>query len=192
MNRKSIDDLFARLGRFRKRLADKTGATMQWEAKAENGSAQQVSVSGVKDFDTLADDVATAFVWIWSMKDPMKQYSIEKGRSARWLEVQIDHDPCLSVCADLANEGKHSSGYARGSRSGKYPKLDTITISIPGEAIGALTVGDTWTHTHVAKAEAVSYTLPILDREDRTIGDAFFFLELGIQRWEELLTQIDA
>ena len=165
---------------------------MEWEARAENGSPQKVFVSSVKDFDTLADDVATAFIWIWSMKDPMKHYSMEKGKSARWLEIQVDADPCLSVCADLANEGKHSSNYARGSRSGKFPRLGTLVMSVPGMAIGVLTVGDTWTHTHVANSDAVSYALPVIDRDGRTIGDAFFFLELGVQRWEEMLAQVDA
>ena len=172
------------------RVAEKEGATTTWSATTSNGETHRYIINGVKDFDRISDDAETFFVWLWSLKDYLKAYSRSKGQSERWVETEASADPCLSVCADIANCSKHGD-LSKGSRSGKYPRLGTLKYSFPQQAMGQLTVRAFEVEIDISDPTLVTFEMPILDKDDRVIGDAFSFLSRGVQRWEELLAEIE-
>lgn len=119
MDKAGIESLFGRIARLRERLDDKSGQQAQgWTATVDTGDVR-VTISGVKDFQDIEDEMATALVWLWSMKDRVIAHAISNGQRRRWVEAEITADPVLSICADLANEQKHDSAYSHGSRSKK-------------------------------------------------------------------------
>jgi len=164
---------------------------MAWTAKASDGHTHKYILNGVKDFDKLSDDTESFFVWLWSVKDYLKSYSESNPDSVEWIEKQATADPHLSVCADIANWAKHARKYGRHSRSGRFPKLGKLRYTVPMEAIGKITVRAFEVETNIAKPELVTFELPILDAEDRLIGDAFDFLDKGVARWERMLEAIE-
>jgi hypothetical protein len=130
------------------------------------------------------------FVWLWSFKDYLKVYAQSLGKSGRWVEAEASADPCLSMCADIANRVKH--GNLRESRSGKYAQLGKLTYSVPQEAMGKITVRAFEVELDVSNSSLVTFEMPVLEGSGRAIGDAFKFLERGIVRWEELLSEIES
>jgi hypothetical protein len=192
MDREKVEALFDRIGRFRDRVRETAGPDVQeWTAKTSEGATHRVMLSGVKGFDSVGDDVASALVWLWSLKDRLKKYATSLGRSHDWVDVMVTADPCLSICADLANGEKHDSSYSRGSRSHKFPSLGNLSVSVPGSALHSISIGADWSHTSVADPSQVRFSMPVLDGDGRLIADAFALLERATSRWEELWAEVE-
>lgn len=168
----------------------KEGVGSTWSAKTLDGATHKYVLNGVKSFDELTDEIETMFVWVWSFKDYLKAHARNLGKSDRWVEAEASADRALSVCADVANRLKH--GELRNSRSMRNPRLGTLTYSVPKEALGQLTVRAFEVEVDVSKADLVSFEMPVIDCQERVIGDAFKFLESGVARWENLLQRIES
>jgi hypothetical protein len=189
VNAEELNRILARLKRLECRLADKDGIGMAWSASVSDGSSHKYIIKGVKDLDRIGDDVETMFIWLWSFKDYLKEYARSLDKSDKWVEAEASADPCLSVCADIANRVKH--GNLRESRSGKWAQLGKLTYSVPQEAMGQITFRVFEVELDISNANLVTFAMPVLDANGRTIGDAFKFLERGVLRCEELLSEIE-
>ena len=119
MDAEKLNGLLERLRRLRRRLSEKAGGGMSWSAKTSDCVTHRYIVNGLKDFDQIGDDAEGMFVWLWSFKDYLKAYARSRGKSAKWVEAEAIADPCLSVCADLANRAKHGNLGEGKSKSGK-------------------------------------------------------------------------
>jgi len=182
MKTEDINKLFGRINRIKTRLGIKDGAGTSWDCSLENGEVHKYTLKGVKSPEEVEDDVANAFLWLWSLKDHIKKCS----QNGDWVESQINSNDYLSVCADLANGLKHG-GLDRKSRSGKTPKLGKLKYQIPQTAIKELAFGAFDVGIDVKDAQLVAWEMPILDGQDNLIGDAFEYLDHCINAWELII-----
>ncbi|MEK6560726.1 MAG: hypothetical protein AABZ07_03245 [Nitrospirota bacterium] len=182
MNTEDINNLFARINRIKTRLEIKDGLGTRWDYKFENGEVHKYILNGVKSPEEIGDDIANAFVWLWSLKDHIKKSS----KQGDFVESQVNGNPYLCICADLANGEKHG-GLDRTSRSGKKPKLGRLKYQIPQAAIGQLAFGAFDVNIDVNNAHLVVLEMSILDEGDNLIGDAFEYLDKCINAWESIM-----
>ena len=101
-----LENIFDRARRLRKRLDIKEGLGMKWSHIFENNETHEYVFNGVKPPEDIQDDIESAFVWLWSLKDYVKKYSIKKGFNPNWVETKINADNYLCICADIANSVK--------------------------------------------------------------------------------------
>ncbi len=170
------------------RVKDKCGESYEWSATPTNGMKTNYGLFGVKSFDDMQDDVLTAFVWAWSVKDVLKVRAIEQGKTPAAYEASLDAVRCLTLCSDIANRAKH--GELDRSRSGCFAKLGALEYSIPQAAVAAFSYGADWANTIVAKPELVEMELPILDNQERVVGDAFYVLDCAVRNREVIAKQL--
>lgn len=186
----ALENLFGRTRRLRKRLGVNEGSGTSWSATLENGETHRYSINGVKVQEEVQDDIESLFVWLWSLKDHVKKFLKENGKSSKWVESEISSDPYLSICGDIANSAKHGR-LDRGSRSGKYPKLGELTYHIPQTALASITFGAFDVGVSVSKPNHISLEMPVLDRDDRYLGDAFKYLDHALKSWEKIIAKAE-
>lgn len=190
-----LESLLEKIARLRARFSDGQGtSTQSWKVETEAGRKEQVTLAGAKDLVHLQDDLESAFVWIWSVKDHMKRYARSRGQGDKWIEQEADASRALAICADIANRLKHGGDFSTKfpSRSLAKPCLGTVSVTIPQSAIASISIGADWTATTVQNPHQLSYSMPILDEAGRTIGDAFAVLEAAVRTWEAVLLRIEA
>lgn len=136
-------------------------------------------MNGIKSPEDIEDDIANAFIWLWSLKDHIKKFS----KDGDGVESQINDNFYLCICADLANASKHD-GLSRKSRSGKNPKLGRLKYNVPQTAIAQLAVGAFDVSINVNNANLVVLEMPIVDSNEKFIGDAFEYIDKCISAWE--------
>ena len=182
MKTEGINKLFGRINRIKNRLDIKDGNGTSWDYAFENGEVHKYILNGVKSPEEIEDDIANVFHWLWSLKDHIKKSS----KQGDFVESQVNGNPYLCICADLANGEKHG-GLDRTPRSGKKPKLGRLKYQIPQAAIGQLAFGAVEVAIDVNNAHLVVLEMPILDEGDNFIGDAFEYLEKCIDAWESIM-----
>ena len=182
MKTEDVNKLFGRINRIKERLEIKDGLGTSWDYAFENGEVHKYILNGVKSSEEIEDDIANAFHWLWSLKDHIKKLT----QGGKQFELQVNANPYLVICADLANGEKHG-GLDRTPRSGKKPKLGRLKYQIPQAAIGQLSFGAFDVKIDVNNAHLVILEMPILDEADNLIGDAFEYLEKCINAWEAII-----
>src|SRR5688572_13012885 len=129
MNVVDVKRLQERIHRIRGIALDRRGGGMQWSYTFPDGETHAYTVTGLKSPEAVADDIAHWCVWVWSMKDRMKEFAVSLGRQASLVETVVNGDRDLQICADLANREKH--GNLKQSRTGVFPKLGLVKYTIP-------------------------------------------------------------
>lgn len=190
MELQDVEKLFRFAARAQKRLGIKSGAGTNWYAKVESGETHQYLLNGVKSPEEIEEDILAAFHWLWSLKDNVKNHCKKKGAASLWVEAEINADPYLCVCGDIANRTKHPA-LEKGSRSNKYPVLGKLKYQIPQQARGSITVGAFDVTTDIAKPELVSLEMPIMSGDGKYLGDAFKYIEYGLKAWERIIDRAE-
>jgi len=188
MKFKELLNIYDRAKRIRKRLEIKDGEGTNWSYTFEDNETHKYVLNGVKPPEEIQDDIESTFVWLWSLKDYVKKYSVKNGKSQKWVEDKINADSNLCLCADIANSLKHG-GLNRKTRSEKNPKLGQVTYSFEKEALGSMVFHAFKVETNIKSPEKVDLKMDILDSEGVKIGDAFKLLDYGIQVWERLVDE---
>jgi hypothetical protein len=182
MKTDGINKLFGRINRIKNRLGIKDGVGTSWDCSLENGEIHKYILKGIKSPEEVEDDIASAFIWLWGLKDHIKKYA----KNGDVVEAQVNGNSYLSICADLANGLKHG-GLDRKSRSGKTPSLGNLKYHIPQAAIKELAFGAFDVSIDINNAHLVSWEMPILDNQNNAIGDAFDYLDHCINAWELII-----
>ncbi len=182
MKTDDIDKLFDRINRIKSRLGIKKGEGANWSCALENGEIHKYILKGIKSPEEVEDDIANAFVWLWSLKDHIKK----TAKDGDAVERQVNGNSYLSVCADLANGLKHG-GLDRKSRSDKTPSFGNLKYHIPQGAIKELAFGAFDVSIDINNAHLVNWEMPILDNQNNTIGDVFDYLDHCINAWESII-----
>ncbi len=182
MKTDDIDKLFDRINRIKNRLGIKTGEGANWSCVLENGEIHKYILKGIKSPEEVEDDIASAFVWLWSLKDHIKKIAKDSDD----VERQVNGNSYLSVCADLANRLKHGE-LDRKSRSDKTPSFGNLKYHIPQGAIKELAFGAFDVSIDINNTHLVNWEMPILDNQSNTIGDAFDYLDHCINAWESII-----
>lgn len=190
MNYQKLEEILQRADRFRNKLQVKDGDGMAWTYSASDGQKCYYSFSGVKPPEVLQDELESAFVWLWSLKDYVQKYAVIKGRSKRWVETEVNVDPYLCICADIANSAKHG-GLDRKPRSNKEPVLGSVKYTIPQSGIEKLTIGQDSVFTDIYDPAQIKLEWPIIGKSNKYLGDAFKYLEYSLKAWEKIIYEAD-
>jgi hypothetical protein len=148
----------------------------------EDGALHHYRIYGIKSPEQLNDELLTLFVWLWSMKDYLKQSCKAKGIDPQRIEDIANNNVALQLVSDIANSAKH--GELEKSRSGKSARLTDVGFELPQTAISSLCFeADTVTVNVHAPSEA-RFKARIAGKSGEDIGDAFEILQLAMLAWE--------
>jgi hypothetical protein len=189
MNGEEIKELFNRLARLVEATQQKSGDGTAWDYTFPNGETHRYVLRNIKSHEELEDNVFNLFIWIWNAKDYLKRRAETKGLDPKHVERAVKDDPLLLICADLANLLKH--GKLKKSRSGKFPKLGSVKFNAPQSAIRSIIVRAFEVEIDFANPNGVEFKIPILDKADNQIGDAFEYAAEAIHRLEKLREEIE-
>lgn len=192
MDISELEKLLERSERFRKKLQINNGERAKWSYTFENGETHFYTVEGIKPPEEIEDEVSTIFLWLWSLKDYVKKYVMNKGKSKDWVESRVNADPYLCICADLANSLKHGGLDTKFKpRSNKNPKLGKLSYQIPQKAMGSITVGAFDVGLNVSDPSLVVLEMPVTGDNDRFLGDAFKYLDYSLKAWESIVNEAE-
>src|SRR5262249_39505611 len=119
----------------------------------------------------VRSDVETAAVWLWSLKDYLKERLAAAKKNSAHVETYVKGCRGRPILADIANGAKH--GKLQTSRSGRFARLGGCTMSIgSGLRLEAVMDGDADVQLTVNDPAAVSYKVSIQDQHDKYTGDA--------------------
>jgi hypothetical protein len=180
---KDVIDLFERVRRLDRRIVVTDGPGVEWTAEVPGFGTQTYRITGMKSPQELEDDVKTLAIWVWSLKDYIKELLISQGRDGKKIEAFVDLNPVLQVCADIANSEKHSV-LRKPPRSGQKLRAGQLKFSIPQSAMSSITFFANEVQVDVSQPELVTIDVPVLDAEGNVIGDAIAYLRTGIFAWE--------
>ena len=192
MDLSELEKLLGRADRIRKKICIKDGEGAKWSYTFDNGETHFYSIKGIKPPEEIEDEITTMFLWLWSLKDYVKKYVINKGKSKSWVESKVNADPYLCICADIANSLKHGGLDPKfNTRSNKNPTLGKINYQIPQKAMGSITFGAFDVGLKVDKPSLVILEMPVLDKNGRVLGDAFKYLDYGLKAWEDIVSEAE-
>ena len=187
-----LEKLLERINRFRNKLQIKEGMGVKWSYTFKNGEAHFYSIDGIKPPEEIEDDIATMFIWLWSLKDYVKKFVLYNGKSKQWVEARVNADPYLCICADIANSLKHGGLDPKFKpRSNKCPALGRLTYEIPHKAMGKITIGAFDVGVNVSNPAMVILEMPVTGEHGSILGDAFKYLDYGLKAWEHIVDEAE-
>ncbi|GAA0888190.1 hypothetical protein [Rhodanobacter soli] len=177
----SFEELRARIHRAEiiARRADSVG--YQKNQTLADGSKHQYQISGIKSPEQFEDDLLTLFVWVWSLKDYLKELYKSMGLDPRLVEEMANNCTALKYVSDVANKAKH--GILQQSRSGQFAELVNVGHSVPQAAISKITFSAFNVEIDVSKADQVLLHAFVKPRGGEPI-DAFEVLAQAMLTWE--------
>lgn len=188
MNFEDLKNIFDRAKRIRKRIEIKNGEGTNWSCIFEDNETHEYAINGVKPPEEIQDDIESTYVWLWSLKDYVKKYSVKQGKTPKWVEDKINSDSNLCICADIANSLKHG-GLDSKTRSDINPKLGPVTYSFEKDAMESLVFYAFKVEANIKHPEKVNLKMDVFDNEGIKIGDAFNLLDYGIKAWESIIDE---
>ena len=150
------------------------GSTVTWRFKNAL-SPQQVQ-----------RDVETGSVWLWSLKDYLKEYLSDAGRNPQDVEAHVDSTKFLPILADVANSAKH--GNLRRSRSGRFAYISGSSMSVNSKIqMQVSDASDAEVEVILGDAKAVKYKIPVLDQNNKYVGDGIVLLRNALVEWRRFI-----
>lgn len=189
MDLESLQNVLARCKRIKTRMNSKSGIGMEWAVQISNTEICEYIVNGIKPPVEFNDDIEITFVWLWSFKDYVKQYSISKQLPPSWVEAEVNKNEALCIIADIANRAKH--GNLTTSRSKKFPKLGNLKYEFPHGSIDKICFYANKVEANVSKPHQAILSMNVFDGNGNTLGDAFQLIDDGLQTWENIVIELD-
>lgn len=136
---------------------------------------------GIKAPEQLQDDFLALFVWVWSLKDYLKELLTARG--LRGEDVEDEVNGCRSLCfvADIANRVKH--GTLRKSRSGEFAELRDVSHVVTQEGLERIVVAGPEVAVHVRDPQLVTIHATVVTSSG-TRFDALTVLNEAMHCWE--------
>jgi len=186
-----VSALLEKIKRIQGKLGSLDGDGFEWNLTHDVYGYQEYSVEGVKKPEELQDEIENGFIWLWSLKDYVRKFSLSHGKNPNWIERQIDNLESLSLCADIANSLKHG-GLDRKPRSGKNPILSQVSYEMPQDSISKLSFYARRVEFVVSDPSKVKVSLDIIDNDNNKLGNAFTLINECLVEWENLIEQAQA
>ncbi|MDD5215306.1 MAG: hypothetical protein PHQ03_07200 [Methylococcales bacterium] len=178
-----LQEILSRVKRVINRVHKKEGVIFQQSHVLDDGIEHTFTVTGVKSPLELEDDLLELFIWVWSIKDYLKEFYKANNRDPNIIEKLVDDSETLQYISDIANRAKHAN--LRKSRSNKFAILVDVGIEVPQTAISKIIFGAFSVHTDVSKSSEVRLKAFIKIPNSEEKMDAFAILNAGIQIWEQ-------
>ncbi|MCX6149008.1 MAG: hypothetical protein NTX22_00625 [Ignavibacteriales bacterium] len=176
--------LFSKLSRLNKKLSDFGGKGTGWSYTFDDGTTTKYTIHKFRDFESIQDDVENYFLWLWNLKDYLK--SISKNK--QMIEDFVNNDINLKVSGDIANRLKHST--LRESRSGLFPKLGKLKVTISQNNIAKITFYKDEVEIDPKEANDAELSLPVYDCNENEIIDSFELIRIAEKEWDKLFQQV--
>ncbi|WP_419307247.1 hypothetical protein J8402_12280 [Chromohalobacter israelensis] len=148
----------------------------------ESGEPHEYRLRGIKSLVQFEDELLNAFVWIWSMKDYLKEEAARSGKIPEEIERIASATTALKLVSDIANGAKHGS--LNKSRSGSFASLGNIGVSIPQEAIGSIKFGAFDVLSDIKRPELAEFRADVCSHDGKVLGGAISVLQEAIGAWE--------
>lgn len=185
-----VEDVLARARRLREDIRKNSGPGASWEYTFPDGLTQRYTIIGIQPVECLGDDVASLFLWAWSIKDYLKKLAQTRGRNPQLIENLVDRTPALCLLADVANKLKHAE-LDRRRRSPYQPRLGKPEYSSDRGGLKSLTYSAEGITVEPTSPEAIELSYPIIDDvSGRVVGDAVVILNAAITYWEKALAEL--
>jgi len=178
-------DMKKRVERFRNKAKDTS-----WPENIVDFESSNFCVSGIKPLDEVVDEIQSAFVWCWSMKDHLKKSLYEYNTKITRrdfnirFEEEINNYKELTLCADIANSEKHQ-GLSVSPRSGDLVSLDVShLIKISKETVSQIHRLNGQYFITPKSDEAVNLKANIVNENKEVVADAFNCIDKSLEAWE--------
>ena len=114
----------------------------------------------------------------------LKDYLKSTINNKQNIENIVNSNNALKISADIANYLKHSN--LNKSRSGLFPKLGEIKVTIPQKNISKLIFYKDEIEIDPVDANEAELSLPIYDNNQKIIIDAFELIKEAENEWEKI------
>ncbi|MFO1221104.1 MAG: hypothetical protein U1E89_22300 [Burkholderiaceae bacterium] len=141
-----------------------------------------VRISGAKSTEQLKDEILNLYVWIWSIKDHLKELCRRRGVDPQRIERIADSEPSLTIAADIANQAKH--GELKSSRSGRFPRLSVVGLEFPGASIQHISAEAQRVEVNIGLPESAIIHAQISFTDGTPTLDALINAEQAIHAWQ--------
>jgi hypothetical protein len=182
------NDMKKRVERFIKKAED-----ISWPENIVDFESSSFCVSGIKPLDEIIDEIQTAFVWCWSMKDGLKKSLYEFNQEitfkdfSKRFEIEINNYKELTLCADIANSEKHS-GLTDNPRSGETVRLYAAhLINISTGAVSQIQRLNGCYYISPKSKDVVKLKANIINENNDVITDAFHCIDKSLEAWESII-----
>lgn len=182
MNDKQLHEAFARLRRLSAKIEERAGLGFVDVYLSDDGQIHLHKVAGAKSISEFEDELLNAIMWVWCVKDYLKEAAKACGNDPKEIEKLANESESLGLVSDVANRSKH--GNLRDSRSGKFAKLGPISISIPQTAVSKITVEANLVSTDVGDPDQIEFLAPIMSENGEILAEAGECLIEAINVWE--------
>ena len=138
-------------------------------------SASSTRPSSVRTKPLPRNEVETAAVWLWSLKDYLKKRLDHTGGNPNDVEAYVNGSRYLPVLADIANGAKHAE--LTKSRSGRFARLGGCSMAVrTGMRLEQVQDEDADVQVTLDDPNGVSYKLSIVDRNGKYVGNGLVLL----------------
>lgn len=180
-----------RIARFAELAKTKPGTGCKWATTLSDGRPQQYEIKNIRDLSTLDHDVATWCVWIWSLKDYVREEARLNGRPESWWKAIVKGSRALMICADLANREKHGKAPNQDQAwTTDDPRFEPGRATIPQVALRALLVLDSEIVIDIGNPSLVEFEVPVVTSSGELLGDALELLDQAMDAWNTALLEL--
>jgi hypothetical protein len=188
MQKQGIERLRDRVKYFAERAREKTGPGFKYSAMLPDGEVQHYEITNLRDLYSLEHDVSTWCVWVWSLKDYVRNEAQRAGKPGDWWKAKVKNSQALQVCADLANREKHEE--LNREWTNLQLQLGSPKFTIPQKALGSLTFTADTAIIDTADPELVEFEVPVLDGFGNRVGDALQILHEAVDAWDCAIAEL--
>ncbi|WP_442510776.1 hypothetical protein SH528x_002419 [Novipirellula sp. SH528] len=147
-----------------------------------DGSDGVTKIRGIKSPEQLEDELLNLFIWIWSMKDYLKELCRNRSVDPQGIERIVNTVDALMIAADIANRAKH--GELRNSRTGDFARLENVGYTIDRSAVESIAFRPREVELTVAIPDDAELRGSVEFDSGKTGRDAFEVAEEAIIAWE--------
>ncbi|RMG81030.1 MAG: hypothetical protein D6712_17050 [Chloroflexi bacterium] len=183
MNYLEVEKVLRRACRLAEMAKNAKGTGVSWSCVFPDGERTTYILNEIKTREELEDQIFNAFIWFWNFKDYLKALLEKQGKNPDRIEKLVNNDIKLALCADIANSLKH--GALTRSRSGMFPKLDSIGYTFPQNTIKKITIRGPEIELDFQNHAEIEIKMAILDSSKNVVGQALDYLAYGIGVWEK-------
>lgn len=178
-------DIRKKVSRFIEKSLD-----LRWPEGAVDFEKSSFVVNGVKPLVHVQDDIETAFIWCWSVKDHLIEQLLVLNPQLikKEVESEIDTYSCLVLCSDVANGLKHKT--LRKSRSQQFAKLVVLqNILVSKETTSMIQRLDGKYFITPSNGDCIKVTATIESCNGEYLSDAYECLIASLKAWDEIISK---
>ena len=134
-------EIQSRIERARRTVQNASGTKYETSYQAEGTDfTTYFSAHGLKDPNQLKDDFLNLFIWIWNLRDYLKDCFKNKGLDVQEIEEIVNKTKTLGYVSDIANRAKHRK--LNKSRSNEFAELVNVGTETPLKSIELITIAE--------------------------------------------------